>query len=89
LGHPNEQLTRSLARSGKYDHVLKLTTAEINTQLPTCDACARGKLTRAAFPASKSRADKPLRRVYSDLWGKSKVRSRSGKSYMISFLDDH
>src|ERR1700728_1166773 len=54
-----------------------------------CAACAKGKATRASFPASKTRhADKVLGLVHSDLWGPAPVQTITGTCYVITFTDD-
>src|ERR1700728_517534 len=54
-----------------------------------CAACAKGKATRASFPASKSRhADKVLGLVHSDLWGPAPVQTITSTHYVITFTDN-
>src|SRR5258705_6380538 len=54
-----------------------------------CASCAKGKATRALFPASKSgHANKVLGLVHSDLWGPAPVQTITGTRYVITFTDD-
>ncbi|GJE85703.1 hypothetical protein PsYK624_017820 [Phanerochaete sordida] len=55
---------------------------------PICEPCLSGKLNAAPFPASTSRASKPLKLVHSDVHGPLPVRTASGYRYWITFIDD-
>ncbi|KAJ7899117.1 hypothetical protein B0H14DRAFT_2225740, partial [Mycena olivaceomarginata] len=54
-----------------------------------CDACMRGKLTRASFPLSKTPTTRLLGRVHSDLWGPAPVRSKGGARYVFALTDEY
>ena len=57
-----------------------------------CDACVKGKMTKAPRHASGTRvssaATKPLELIHSDVCGPMSVRSLSGSAYMVTFIDD-
>src|SRR3984885_5411233 len=68
---------------------ITLSKKELSITPPMCAACAKGKATRASFPASKSgHADKILGLVHSDLWGPAPVQTITGTRYVITFTDD-
>lgn len=55
-----------------------------------CDTCAKSKLTRTPFPkASLDRSKEILNIIHSDVCGPFQVKSRSGKRYFLSFIDDY
>ena len=54
----------------------------------TCEGCEKGKSKRLSFPASKSRATKPLDLVHSDL-DEMPVLSLGGYKYTATYLDDY
>ncbi|KAJ7805807.1 hypothetical protein B0H14DRAFT_2293335, partial [Mycena olivaceomarginata] len=89
LGHLNYTAVRALARRNMVDGV-HISTADLNAEPPVCDACKRGKLTRASFPLSKTpKATRVLGRVHSDLWGPAPVRSKGGARYLFALTDEH
>ena len=67
-----------------------LSSKELSIIPPPCDACMKGKATRALFPASTSeRAKSVLDLIHSDLWGPAPVRSLSGTRYVLTLTDDN
>jgi len=88
LGHLNYQAIKAMVRKGLIKGIT-LSKKELSITPPICAACAKGKATRASFPASKSgHADKILGLVHSDLWGPAPVQTITGTRYVITFTDD-
>src|SRR5258708_13403065 len=88
LGHLNYQAIKAMVRKGLIKGIT-LSKKELSITPPICAACAKGKATRASFPASKSgHADKILGLVHSDLWGPAPVHTITGTLYVITFTDD-
>src|SRR5258708_8147149 len=54
-----------------------------------CEDCVNGKLTHAPHTHPTSRADAPLQRVFTDVYGLIPVQSRRGHSYSVLFIDDY
>ena len=54
-----------------------------------CHACLSGKMTRAPFSPSDSRAKHALDLVHTDVEGPMPLVSREGNLYSLLFLDDH
>ncbi|KAJ7368895.1 hypothetical protein DFH08DRAFT_624364, partial [Mycena albidolilacea] len=89
LGHLNYKAIRALARGNMVDGI-HISTADLNAEPPVCDACMRGKLTRASFPLSKTpKSTRLLGRVHSDLWGPAPVRSKGGARYVFALTDEY
>jgi len=79
LCHLNYQAIKAMVQKG----LIKGITPSM------CAACAKGKATRASFPASKSgHADKVLGLIHSDLWGSAPVQTITSTCYVITFTDD-
>jgi transposase InsO family protein len=53
-----------------------------------CPACAAGKQHRDPFPASSSRASRPLELVHTDLSGPARVPGTGGVLYRLTITDD-
>src|SRR5882762_7004511 len=88
LGHLNYYAIKAMVKKGLIKGVT-LSKKELSITPPMCAACAKGKATRASFPASKSgHADKVLGLVHSDLWGPAPVQTITGTRYVITFTDD-
>src|ERR1700728_1923582 len=88
LGHLNYQAIKAMVCKGLIKGIT-LSKKELSITPFMCAACAKGKATRALFPASKSgHADKVLGLVHSDLWGPAPVQTITGTSYVITFTDD-
>ena len=84
LGHPS------------YDNVERMVDDDLvegveladRTRPSHCDPCLVGKLPRASFPSSTSRATAPLEVVVSDVH-EMPVRSLAGYKYFVTFVDDY
>jgi uncharacterized membrane protein len=88
LGHLNYQAIKAMVRKGLIKGIT-LSKKELSITPPICAACAKGKATRASFPASKSRhANKILGLVHSDLWGPAPFQTITSTRYVITFTDD-
>src|SRR6202521_4103980 len=88
IGHLNYYAIKAMVKKGLIKGVT-LSKKELSITPPMCAACAKGKATRASFPASKSgHADKVLGLVHSDLWGPAPVQTITGTCYVITFTDD-
>ena len=88
LGHLNYYTIKAMVKKGLIKGVT-LSKKELSITPPMCAACAKGKATRASFPASKSgHADKILGLVHSDLWGPAPVQTITGTRYVITFADN-
>src|SRR5882762_8726277 len=88
LGHLNYHAIKGMVCKGLIKGIT-LSNKELSITPPMCPACAKGKATRASFPASKSgHADKVLGLVHSDLWGPAPVQTITGTHYVITFTDD-
>src|SRR6202034_520362 len=88
LGHLNYQAIKAMVCKGLIKGIT-LSKKELSITPPMCAACAKGKATRASFPAAKSgHADKVLGLVHSDLWGPAPVQTITGTRYVITFTDD-
>ena len=88
LGHLNYPSIISMLCKGLICGI-SLSQRELSITPPQCNACMKGKATRASFPASKSRqAESVLGLVHSDLWGPSPVTSIDRMHYMLTLTDD-
>ena len=89
LGHLNYRSIVSMIRKGLIRGA-NLSSKELSITPPPCDACMKGKATRASFPASTSERTKSvLDLVHSDLWGPAPVRSLSGTCYVLTLTNDN
>ena len=80
LGHIGSARMDRLAKSGLLSNVTKV-------DMSTCEHCLVGKTCRKPF-GTGTRAEYPLHLVHSDICGPLNVRTRHGKSYFITFIDD-
>ena len=61
---------------------------DTETTASQCEACIQGKQTREEIPKKgKNKVFQPRELVTSDVWGKSLVKSLTGKEYYVSFID--
>ena len=61
---------------------------DTETTASQCEACIQGKQTREDIPKKgKNEVSQPRELVTSDVWGKSPVKSLTGKEYYVSFID--
>ena len=90
LGHPSIPVVRELLKD-KLVKGIRLEYTPQSDDVPFfCESCVYGKAIRKAV--SKLREGKRAMvfggEIHSDLWGKAPVRSRGGKWYWITFIDD-
>ncbi len=57
-------------------------------KLDFCEDCVFGKQRRVKFKIVVHRTKGTLDYVHSDLWGPSRVVSKGGSRYMLTFIDD-
>ena len=57
--------------------------------LPICESCLEGKMTKRSFLAKGFRAKEPLELVHSDVCGPLNVQARGGYEYFDTFIDDY
>uniref|UniRef100_A0A1X7SP93 Integrase catalytic domain-containing protein n=1 Tax=Amphimedon queenslandica TaxID=400682 RepID=A0A1X7SP93_AMPQE len=86
-GHLGEQYLEQLLIIKKLVTGLTLN----GTKSPgSCEPCIERKLHKTKFPMKeRKRAGKPLELIHSNVCGKMKNESLSGKQYFVSFIDDH
>ena len=54
-----------------------------------CESCQLGKHSCSSFPSRvNKRASSPFLVVHSDVWGPSRVSSKEGFRYFVTFIDD-
>ena len=58
-------------------------------QLPLCQNCIQGKMTKRSFIAKGVRAQECLDLIHSDVCGLFSVHARGGYEYFITFTDDY
>ena len=80
LGHISEGRLRALTSSG----ALKVSLGD----LPTCESCLKGKMTKRPFAGQMERAQGLLDLVHTDICGPLSVTTQGGHSYFITFTDD-
>ena len=59
------------------------------SDLPVCESCLEGKMTKRSFSAKGERAKKPLELIHSDVCGPLNVQARGGYEYFVTFIDDY
>ena len=57
-------------------------------KLDFCEDCVFGKQRRVKFSTAVHRIKGTLDYVHSDLWGPSRVVSKGGSPYILTFIDD-
>ncbi|KAL0361991.1 UNVERIFIED_CONTAM: hypothetical protein Scaly_1154300 [Sesamum calycinum] len=57
--------------------------------LPACESCLKGKMTRKPFIGQSTLANGLLDLIYIDVYGLLNSHTRGGFSYFITFTDDH
>ena len=82
LGHINLKRIQRLVSCGP----LATLTLE---QLPLCQNCIQGKMTKRSFTAKGVRAQGCLDLIHSDVCGPFSVHARGGYEYFITFTDDY
>lgn len=69
----------------------KLTTVEAEDlkELSKCSTCIQAKQTRLPFSSQRSRADRVLQLIHTDVAGPFPVDTWDGFKYVVTFLDDY
>ncbi|KAL0293088.1 UNVERIFIED_CONTAM: hypothetical protein Scaly_2578300 [Sesamum calycinum] len=57
--------------------------------LPACESCLKGKMTRMPFVGQSTLANGLLDLIHIDVCGSLNTQARGGLSYFITFIDDH
>ncbi|KAG8481211.1 hypothetical protein CXB51_025954 [Gossypium anomalum] len=81
LGHMSENSMTELSKRGLLD-------GQGICKLNFCEHCVFGKQKRVRFTRGIHNTKGPLEHIHSDLWGPSRVPSRGGANYMLTFIDD-
>ena len=81
LGHMGERGMTMLSKQG-------LLGGQKTVKLDFCEDCVFGKQHRVKFSTAIHRTKGTLDYVHSDLWGPSRVVSKGGSHYMLTFIDD-
>lgn len=86
LGHLNATQVKKLVSSNA---VTGLQVSDPHSELPSCTTCHQAKQTRGSFPASHSRARKPLEIVHMDTIGPVQQQGYDGSRYAVPVHDDY
>ncbi|KAG8483043.1 hypothetical protein CXB51_021981 [Gossypium anomalum] len=81
LGHMSENGMAELSKRGLLD-------GQKICKLNFCEHCVFGKQKRVRFTRGIHNMKGMLDYIHSDLWGLSRVPSRGGTNYMLTFIDD-
>ncbi|KAG8498791.1 hypothetical protein CXB51_005139 [Gossypium anomalum] len=81
LGHMSENGMVGLSKRGLLD-------GQGICKLNFCEHCVFGKQKRVRFTRGIHNTKGTLEYIHSDLWGPSRVPSRGGANYMLTFIDD-
>ncbi|KAG8474805.1 hypothetical protein CXB51_031510 [Gossypium anomalum] len=81
LGHMSENGMVELSKRGLLD-------GQGICKLNFCEHCVFGKQKRVRFTRGIHNTKGTLEYIHSDLWGPSRVPSRGGANYMLTFIDD-
>ena len=57
--------------------------------LPVCESCLEGKMTKRSFSAKGFRANEQLELVHSDVYRPLNVQARGCYKYFVTFIDDY
>ncbi|KAL0394617.1 UNVERIFIED_CONTAM: hypothetical protein Slati_4427900 [Sesamum latifolium] len=92
--HENEQLWRTRLGHIFKDKIRKLVdlkSLEVDDldNLPTCESCLKGKMTKKPFVGQSTLANCLLDLIHTDVCGPLNTPARGGYSYFITFTDDH
>ena len=85
FGHLHHQGLQRLARK----EMVKGLTPEMVSASFECEACIQGKHPKTPYFPSNSSTKEVGELVHSDVCGPIQVRSRYGKWYIVSFIDDY
>ena len=58
-------------------------------QLPQCESCLEGKMTKRPFNTKGKRSEKLLELVHTDVCRPMSVSAKGGYEYYITFIDDY
>lgn len=78
---------RNLSKIGSNKAVRDLPVIS-SAQDNACEACQKGKQTRASFKPKEHNTSNPLELVHTDLCGPMRTQSLSGDKYFMLFIDD-
>ncbi|KAG8503607.1 hypothetical protein CXB51_001802 [Gossypium anomalum] len=81
LGHMSENGMAELSKRGLLD-------GQGICKMNFCEHCVFGKQKRVQFTRGIYNMKETLEYIHSDLWGPSRVPSRGGANYMLTFIDD-
>ncbi|KAG8480131.1 hypothetical protein CXB51_025349 [Gossypium anomalum] len=81
LGHMSENGMVELSKRGLLD-------GQGICKLNFCEHCVFGKQKRVRFTRGIHNTKGTLEYIHSDLWGPSRVPSKGGANYMLTFIDD-
>ncbi|KAG8475395.1 hypothetical protein CXB51_031889 [Gossypium anomalum] len=81
LGHMSENGMAELSKRG-------LLNGKEICKLKFCEHCIFGKQNRVRFTGGIHNTKGMLEYIHSDLWGPSRVPSKGGANYMLTFIDD-
>ncbi|KAG8503402.1 hypothetical protein CXB51_001378 [Gossypium anomalum] len=81
LGHMSENGMVELSKRGLLD-------GQGICKLNFCEHCVFGKQKRVRFIRGIHNTKETLEYIHSDLWGPSRVPSRGGANYILTFIDD-
>ena len=82
LGHINLKRINRLVKDGP------LGSLEVE-ELPICESCLEGKMTKRPFLAKGHRAKEVLELVHSDVCGPLSIRAKGGYEYFVTFIVDY
>ena len=82
LGHINLNRIKILVSDGP------LSDLKVD-DLPTCESCLEGKMTKRTFSAKGARATECLGLIHTDVCGPMSIQARGGYEYFITFTDDY
>jgi hypothetical protein len=83
LGHISEKGLHMLSKRGLLD-------GQNIGVLDFCEHCIFGKQKRVSFsPLADHQTIDTLNYIYSDLWGSSRIPSKGGARYMLTFIEDY
>ncbi|KAL0301556.1 UNVERIFIED_CONTAM: Transposon Ty1-BL Gag-Pol polyprotein [Sesamum radiatum] len=82
LGHISQDRMKRLVHS-------KSLEIDNLDNLPACESCLKGKMTRKPFVGHSKLANGLLDLIHTDVCGPLNTQARGGFSYFITFTDDH
>ena len=81
LGHMSQKGLELLSKRG-------LLCGQSISKVKFCEHCVLGKQKRITFGTSIHRTQGTLDYIHSDVWGPSRVPSKGGANYFVTFIDD-